>query len=95
MFDQMPKSLRQINVKNKADVFQLCTTEGDDFTQIKNLSIIAEELLKVFNVKLYISDNPHDFGNYYGLEVCEKDFEKYPEIEMRTIEIADKLGIGV
>lgn len=95
MFDQIPKSLRQLNIKNKADVFQLCTTEGDDFTQIKNLSLIAEEILKKFNVKLYISDNPHEFGSYYGLEICEKDLEKYPEIEMKAIHIADKLGIGV
>ena len=51
MFDQIPKSLRQLNIKNKADVFQLCTTEGDDFTQIKNLTLIAEEILKKFNVK--------------------------------------------
>ncbi len=95
MFNDNPLRLSQIRKILKHDCYQLCTVEGDDFTQLKNLGKIAKEILKEHpDVRLFISSNDHDFGTYYGLEISDEDFELY-DIEDEIYTISEKLKIDI
>jgi len=95
MFDLHPRTMQSIENKLGCGCYQLLTIEGDNFSQIKGLTQIGNELLKEFtNVSLFISSNAHDFGTYYGLEVSEKDLEIY-DIEDRSIVVAEELGFEI
>ncbi len=96
MYDNYPKTQSQIRSKIGEDCFQLLTVEGDDFLQIKGIGTIATKVLDKFpEAELFISSNAHDFGTYYGLEVSDSSFAKFPEIENDALVIADDLGYDI
>ena len=102
MLYDMPQTLSQIrnkldstSDKSCADTYQLLTIEGDDFTQIRGLTEIAEKILvKYPKMNLYISSNAHDFGTYYGLEICEL-WLGISDIEDDALLIAEELGYEI
>ncbi len=91
----MPMTKNQILGKFKEDTYQLLTIEGDDFTQLKGLFKIGDKILESFDVTLIVSSNQHDFSTYYGLEILDSDFNKFPEIEQESITIAEEQGYDV
>lgn len=96
MYDNRPKTIRQINAHYKEDCFQLLTLEGDHFSQIKGINTIAKKLEEKFpNIKLCLSSNDHDFGTYYGLEILDSSFKEYPQIENDSFVIAEELGYDI
>ncbi len=96
MLHDIPLTLRQINNKFGEDCLQLLTLEGDDFTQIKGLTDIANNILKVYpDIELVISSNGHDFGTYYGLEILNSSFEKHHDMESESFRIAEELGYDI
>jgi hypothetical protein len=93
MLNDYPMTLGQIHQKIDEDTIQLLTIEGDDFTQIKGLTQIANKIFEKFpEMDLYISSNAHDFGTYYGLEVPDSQFAKWSDIEDESLIIAEELG---
>lgn len=96
MLYDMPMTQYQIENKLGENCFQLLTIEGDDFTQLRGLSKIGEKINHQFpEIDLYISSNEHDFGTYYGLEVADSALEKYDDLEMDSLRIAEELGYDI
>lgn len=98
MLHDIPMTLSQIrNTKLKPgqDCYQLLTIEGDDFTQIKGLTQIANKIMEKYpKMDLFISSNSHDFGTYYGLEV-EDSWLECSDIEDESIMIAEDFGYDI
>jgi hypothetical protein len=93
MFDKNPKLLSRImNEVIPFDTFQLISIEGDQEEQINGLIQIGDELLKDYDVRLWISRNPHDLGDYFGLEILDENLTRNPTIESKVFEIAELLG---
>lgn len=93
MFDKNPKLLSRIrNEVIPFDTFQLISIEGDEEEQINGLIKIGEELLKDYDVRLWISRNSCDHGDYFGLEILDENLIRNPRIESKVFEIAEKLG---
>lgn len=68
MFNKEPKLLSGIRSEvDPFDTFQLISIEGEEKNQIDGLIKIGEEILKDYDVRLWISRNPHDYGDYFGL----------------------------
>ena len=95
MLYDYPVTQGQIRNKLGEGCFQLLTIEGNDFEQLSGLTEIANALMKDYNIDFYISSNPHDFGTYYGLEISDSNLEKYPDLEMDSIRVAEDLGYGI
>ena len=97
MLHDMPMTQNQIRTKlgKDKDCYQLLTLEGDDFTQIKGITHIANTMIeKVPELDLFISSNAHDFGTYYGLEIDDSQLEKYNAEELSLI-VVEELGYDI
>ena len=93
MFNKNPKLLSNImNEVTPFDTFQLISIEGDEEEQINGLIKIGEKILEDYDVRLWISRNPHDYGDYFGLEILDENLSRNPRIESKVFEIAEKLG---
>ena len=96
MLNNTPKTLQQIRQLAGEDCYQLLTIEGDDFTQIKGITRIAEKLSEKYpDARFFISSNPHDFGTYYGLEILDSDMSKYSDVEDESLLVAEELGYDI
>lgn len=93
MFNKEPKLLNSIRREvDPFDTFQLITIDGNEEEQIEGLIQIGDEILKEYDVRLWISRNPHDYGDYFGLEILDENLSRNPTIESKVFGIAEKFG---
>ncbi len=94
MFDKEPKSLESIRREvDPFDTFQLISIDGDEEEQINGLIQIGDELLKDYDIRLWISRNHHDYGDYFGLEILDENLSRNPTIETKVFDIAERLDL--